>query len=70
MKVLITANNHPQYDRVGTITGHLPPSVLGDLVEPSQEGKTLFAIEFGNGQRGTAFEGEFKLQDSGDPTKD
>lgn len=61
MKVLITANSHPDYDRVGVLTGHIPSEALGNLVEDANKGKTLYSIEFANGQRGTAFEDEFKV---------
>lgn len=55
MKILITANDHPDYDRVGVITGHLPAGSIQGIDE------ALLGVQFANGQRGTVAEGEYKV---------
>lgn len=55
MKLLVTSNDHPCYDRVGVVTSVIPAGSIQGIDEP------LLCLEFGNGQRTTVVEGEYKV---------
>lgn len=63
MKILITANSHPDYDRVGTLQAKAPDWM-------TEGNKALYAIIYNDGKWGTALEGQFKAIDSGNPVSE
>ena len=55
MRILITSNEHPHYNKLGQITGTLPPA---DGVSP----ETVYIIELEGGLgKTTVINGEYKV---------
>ena len=54
MRILITSNDHPHYNKVGRITGTLPPA---QSISP----EPVYIIELDGGERTTVINGEYKV---------